>query len=159
MKTISGTVATLCPWCLLFGTRAVFVRFKDHIMAAVQGQILLALSLSIFAGLAVFLLDAIDDVLRHQSGAAASTIIRIIITSLAVLIGFSWESSFDISSAAISSSNNHQRMCKFFLGTFVFFFLVPAWKQHILKKEMALASFHKNVRKVEKSYNRMINTT
>jgi len=136
---MSDSLAMVFAWCLLFSTRYVFVRIAYKVMAAVAGRIILALTLSIFAGLIVFGLDAIDDLIRHRASAAAAvTVLNTVIGSLAILIGFSWESCFDAGVAAVSSSAVHRRVCKFAMGTAVFVFLVPAWKRHILTKVMAL---------------------
>lgn len=141
---MSDAFAMVFAWSMLFGTRWLFDSLLGDRMAAVQGRICLALALSIVSVVAVFGLDTIDDALRAQGQAlSAATVIRIIIGALAILIGFSWESSFDVGVAAVSSSATHRRLCKFLLGTIVFTFLVPAWRSHILTKQMALEAMKK----------------
>merc|ERR1711948_92986 len=96
----------------------------------------------------VFGLDKIDDTLREKGSALVATIaLGIIINALAILIGFSWEACFHIGVAAVSSNVPRERIWKFILGTVVFIFLVPAWRRHILPKEMALETMQRNRRK------------
>ncbi|CAE8677066.1 unnamed protein product, partial [Polarella glacialis] len=131
--------AMLFAWCTLFSTRWICVKYPIFLMPSIMGRVLLALVLSIFAGLMVFLLDVIDDAARERAGAEAGTkAIRTIIQALAILVGFSWEHCFDGGVAAVASTTANKAVTKFCLGTFVFLFLVPAWRRHILTKVMAL---------------------
>eukprot|EP00933_Yihiella_yeosuensis_P056318 TRINITY_DN5542_c0_g2_i1.p1 TRINITY_DN5542_c0_g2~~TRINITY_DN5542_c0_g2_i1.p1 ORF type:complete len:623 (+),score=96.76 TRINITY_DN5542_c0_g2_i1:76-1944(+) len=138
----SNTFAMVFAWCTLFGTRWLLFslpaswNWQDP--ATMIGRILLAVVLSIYAGVFVFALDAIDDYFREKAGAEASgRAIRTIIQALAILVGFSWEHSFDGGVAAIASMTEHHAVTKLTMGSLVFLVIVPIWRRNILTKVMA----------------------
>jgi len=145
---ISNSLAMAFAWILLFGTKWTLIKVEILNIESMMGQIVHALGLSIFCGLAVFLLDYVDDTVRETKGGAeaASKAIRVIIQAIAILVGFSWEHCFDAAVADIAFVTPHKRLSKFFLGCFVCVFLVPAWRRHILTKVMAYEELKKQKR-------------
>lgn len=145
---ISNSLAMAFAWILLFGTKWTLIKVEFLNIESMMGQIVHALGLSIFCGLAVFLLDSVDDTVRETKGGAeaASKAIRVIIQAIAILVGFSWEHCFDAAVADVAFITPHKRLSKFLLGCFVCVFLVPAWRRHILTKVMAYEELKKQKR-------------
>lgn len=137
IETFANSFGMLFAWCLLYATRWLFfilaTRAGVLVPNTMMGRIILALAVSVFAAWMVFIMDVIDDAFRANSG-AGPTAIRTIIQALAILVGFSWEHSFDGGVAAVASCTGSKETAKFVLGTAVFFLLVPAWRRHILTK-------------------------
>ncbi|CAJ1378470.1 unnamed protein product [Effrenium voratum] len=144
-QVLSNSLAMVFAWILFFGSRWISLKLDIFDNESMIGQVILALILSFFCGIAVFMLDRVDDYQKENHGSAeeAAKAIRIIIQAIAILIGFSWEHSFEEGVAAVASTANHKRLCKFFLGCFVCFFLVPAWRRHILMKVLAYEDMKK----------------
>jgi len=145
LQVATNGAAMVFAWCLLFGTRWLFVKLPYIDMETMMGRICLALVLSVFSGAVVFVLDEIDDHFRGMGGKAqeAGFAIRTIIQALAILVGFSWEHCFDGGVAAVAFLSPHRKLTKFLLGVAVCFYLVPAWRRHILTKVLALEDMKK----------------
>merc|ERR1719221_1361112 len=107
-------------WCLLFATKwaCVEMRLLSHEM---RGRVVMAFALTTVAALVVFCLDKIDDTMKEANAkpvsngggadggaqALAKEIIRIIVTSLGILVGFSWEHCFDGAVEHVSAVSEH----------------------------------------------------
>jgi len=145
LQVATNGAAMVFAWCLLFGTRWLFVKIPYIDMETMMGRICLALVLSVFSGAVVFVLDEIDDYFREKGNMAqeAGFAIRTIIQALAILVGFSWEHCFDGGVAAVAFLSPHRKLTKFLLGVAVCFYLVPAWRRHILTKVLALEDMKK----------------
>merc|ERR1719291_365797 len=112
-------------WCLMWGARWAFM--LHPILGAnvhsIDGRIILALVLSGLAFIVVYLLDKVDDALRSQvSGTkTAEHAIASIIAAVSILVGCSWEHSFDGAVTAVAELNAaHPQFTKFVLGISVF---------------------------------------
>lgn len=145
---LSNSLAMAFAWILLFGTKWLLIKLDMLDIETMIGQIVHALGLSLLCGVAVFALDFVDDSVRESKGGAeaATKAIRVVIQSIAILIGFSWEHCFDAAVADVAFITPHKRWAKFIMGCFVCIFLVPAWRRHILTKVMAYEEMKKQKR-------------
>lgn len=98
-----------------------------------------------------FGLDAIDDRWGKTANTdVGTTAIETIINSLGVLVGFSWEHSFDGGVTAIShQAKGHEAGTQLLFAVLVVVVIVPSWSQHILPKTLMLA----DLKKSRKDYN------
>merc|ERR1712217_539496 len=85
----------------------------------------------------IFLLDMITDM--DATGELADKAIASIISSIGILVGFSWERSFDESVHVIAELTSHNgpwspTLTKLGLAITIAFGIIPAWRRHILKK-------------------------
>merc|ERR1711862_197347 len=100
-----------------------------------EGRILLALVLSGIALGVIFFLDHVEDA---GSSAERSKVIQNCINSLSILVGFSWEHSFDFALEAVASKTTNPSMAKLFATGAVAIVITPAWRRHILVKVIQL---------------------
>jgi len=146
-----GGAAMTFAWCVLWGTTwaldwAFDSKNKNGLHPSqVMQRVILALLLSVVACASVFVLDKIDDVSKEQSDGNSSEeqakAIQILVNSLAILIGFSWEHSFDGAVAAVASiahTKVEKASAKLFMGLVITVVMTPMWRKHILTKAMAL---------------------
>jgi MFS family permease len=140
--TIVGlNASSMCfAWALLFGTRWLCFKTRAFGLPSIMGRVCMALILSVFAGLCVFGLDFIDDTLKQtgEDRQAAAGAIQMLVNSLGILIGFSWEHSFDGGVAAVASNSDHPEIVKFIMGFAIAGAMTPMWRRHILTKEINL---------------------
>jgi len=149
-SALNGAAMTFA-WSMLWGTRWVFDwafdeadENKPHPSAVMQ-RVVIALLLSAVACASVFILDKIDDVSKEQGDGNNSEeqakAIQILVNALAILIGFSWEHSFDGGVAAVASTAAtplQKASAKFAMGLAIAVVMTPMWRKHILTKEMQL---------------------
>merc|ERR1740123_1046116 len=153
---LNGAAMTFA-WSVLWGTRWAFDWVFDSANedrphpSQVMQRVVIALVLSAVACASVFVLDKIDDVSKEQADGNNSEeqakAIQILVNALAVLIGFSWENSFDGGVAAMGSMahTKEQKACvKFLMGLAIAFAMTPMWRKHILTKEMALEQLQRD---------------
>merc|ERR1712113_102297 len=70
-------------------------------------------------------------------GARTSRVIKIIITALSILVGFTWEHCFHGGVEAVASvfeNPSYSQMMQLFLTAFVALVIIPAWRRYILVK-------------------------
>jgi len=142
---IMNAFAMCSAWCTLFGARAVWMLsgMNNTIeVTSIDGRILLAIMLSIGSFVVVYYLDKVDDAMRESPGAvntSAEKAISSIVGAISVLVGFTWENSFDGAVAAVASLNSaHPQFTKFVLGIVVFGGLAIPWRRFILKRALQL---------------------
>mmetsp|Transcript_141550 Transcript_141550/g.452520 ORF Transcript_141550/g.452520 Transcript_141550/m.452520 type:complete len:513 (+) Transcript_141550:2502-4040(+) len=142
---IMNAFAMCSAWCTLFGARAVWMLsgMNNTIeVTSIDGRILLAIMLSIGSFVVVYYLDKVDDAMRESPGAvntSAEKAISSIVGAISVLVGFTWENSFDGAVAAVASLNSaHPQCTKFVLGIVVFGSLAIPWRRFILKRALQL---------------------
>jgi hypothetical protein len=70
----------------------------------------------------------------------AREMIRIVVTSLGILVGFSWEHCFDggVESIAETTDESIKSVFQLVLGILVCVLVLPAWRKHILQKVMLM---------------------
>jgi hypothetical protein len=140
---LMNTCAMCFAWCILMGSRWAWMLspvLGVHVHS-IDGRIMLALVLSLGTFLVVWVLDKVDDALRRSSSdtKTAERAISSIIGAVSVLVGFTWEHSFDGAVTAVAALNEgHPRLMKFILGLCVFIFLLRPWRRYILKRSLQL---------------------
>lgn len=103
-------------------------------------RVVLALLTSFGSFLLVYFLDMLADL--DATGEDADHAILCLINSIAILVGFSWERSFDagvevISEYMAADFAGYQAGMKMFLAIAIACIMVPAWRSHLLKKTLA----------------------
>jgi len=147
-STLMSTAAMSFAWCVLFATRWVCVNVTFVDLESMFGMIQLALILSLFAGVSVFLFDVADDFFKnHGNSEAGSLAVSTIINALALLVGFTWEKCFDHGVKAISARAGHARLNKLVLAAVVAVLVVRPWRRYILTKVMYLELMKKSTLK------------
>jgi len=137
-----NTFAMCFAWCMMYSARWAWMRYDVlgmHV-GSIDARILLALALSLVSFVLISGLDAIDDLMRAEGRADTSArAIASIVGAISVLVGFSWEHSFDGAVTAIADLNHaHPKTSKFVLGLSVFAFLLRPWSLYILRRAMQL---------------------
>eukprot|EP00932_Pfiesteria_piscicida_P007875 SRR837773.18099.p2 GENE.SRR837773.18099~~SRR837773.18099.p2 ORF type:complete len:314 (-),score=129.97 SRR837773.18099:159-1100(-) len=145
---LMNAFAMCSAWCTLFGARVVWDLSPRMpvTVTSIDGRILLATILSVFGFIVVYYLDKVADSLgQNGSMKAAESAIASVVGAVSVLVGFTWECSFDGAVAAVASLNEeHAQSTKFFLGLVVFFGLLVPWRRYILKRSLQLEELYKN---------------
>eukprot|EP00928_Gymnodinium_smaydae_P038649 TRINITY_DN26613_c0_g4_i1.p1 TRINITY_DN26613_c0_g4~~TRINITY_DN26613_c0_g4_i1.p1 ORF type:complete len:575 (+),score=53.21 TRINITY_DN26613_c0_g4_i1:81-1805(+) len=139
---IESALAMMFAWCLLFDTKYAvnglivqMVGPSDPNSCVVR--VIIALTVSMGAFVAIFFLDKLQDM--ESTGERADRAIGIVITSLAILVGFSWEQSFDAGVEVIAELSANlgamaHVMVKLCIAILVGVVMVPAWRKYILRK-------------------------
>jgi len=158
LEVLMSTVAMCFAWCALICVRWAWELhpFLGIKVLSIIGRIMLALILSLLTFLVVYVLDSIHDRLRASEADTKTSehAISAIIGAVSVLVGFSWEHSFDGAVTAVADLNQEYPQCtKFVLGICVFGFLLRPWRRYILMRSLQLESL-KTER--EKSVNKMV---
>ncbi|CAE8624224.1 unnamed protein product, partial [Polarella glacialis] len=140
-------------WSLLFATRYVCVVIPFIKMETMFGRVEFALILSIFAGVTILGLDAVDDAFKASGNDEASgPVIGTIINALGLFVGFSWEQSFSFGVEAVTATTPHKHFVQLAIGTFVFILMVRPWRRFILTKVMYLEEFKKSQTPAKEKY-------
>ncbi|CAE7473824.1 ANKRD17 [Symbiodinium natans] len=155
---IVGTASMGFAWCVLFATRAAFdawpfLQEKKITPATIEGRVLLAMTLSLFACAVIVVLDKIEDGLDKEGDAEQlHKLLKNIITGLSILIGFTWEHTFDGCVEAISSLWSNVLLGKLVLTLVIVVIVVPAWRRYILAKVVDL---HKAQRERKEAFEKL----
>lgn len=140
-KDVFQTSCTMCfSYCVLFSARwAAIALYKNGIISLKPGSMLinvaLSVSLSGVAFLGTWILDKIEDRLEEQRERQA-IIFRSTITALGLLVGLSWEHSFDVAVEVAASKTDEPVSMELALTVAVVVLIVPAWRRHILGKQI-----------------------
>mmetsp|Transcript_84463 Transcript_84463/g.243834 ORF Transcript_84463/g.243834 Transcript_84463/m.243834 type:complete len:802 (+) Transcript_84463:95-2500(+) len=144
-------VGMVSAWCILWASHwtAGSMSFFDLIggLHSMAGKVVLAVALSALSVLCIGCLDKVQDSLAktsdHSIGeVATSKFITSAITSLGILVGFSWEHCFDGGVSAIASLTPAPHLTKLLLAVVVVLVITPAWRMYILTKEMVYKAVH-----------------
>lgn len=139
-RLFEGVYFAVCmafSWTFFYGTQMIFAG-----MSAFEGRVeilsvTIALVLSLVCMTGLIPLDMLAD--SDCTGPKCDAAIRSVMSAMGLLIGFSWEQTFDESVWAISMKtegsdipfiNSHST--KFLLSVFCAVLLVPAWKMYML---------------------------
>jgi len=148
-EVVMDACAKCFAWCSLMSARWAWMLYPvlGIDVHTIDGRIMLALILSLLTFIVVYLLDKVDDAL-HQSSSDTETAehaVLSIIGAVSVLVGFTWEHSFDGAVTAVADLNHgHPRLTKFVLGICVFFFLYRPWRRYILRRALQLQDLKKD---------------
>jgi len=150
LNTAISGLSMSFAWCFLFASRYLFESMEmfDRLDCGIQtilGRIVLALLLSLFCLIVIFMLDSIDDFFKEglQPGQInpGAEIVDQTVTAISILAGFSWEYAFDGGVEAIAQETSNPIWTATMLAGFVFIVVVGPWKKHILRKAMVLKAY------------------
>mmetsp|Transcript_78415 Transcript_78415/g.210469 ORF Transcript_78415/g.210469 Transcript_78415/m.210469 type:complete len:235 (-) Transcript_78415:407-1111(-) len=83
-----------------------------------------------------------DETGANDQQESAKEIVRIIINSLGILVGFSWEHCFDGGVESVSEKSSHSNSIRLIvqlcMGIMVCLLVLPAWRRYILQKVMLM---------------------
>jgi len=138
-----GTLSMGFAWCVLFATRSAFSAWpllQRHNLTpdSIEGRVLLAMVLSLFTCAIIVVLDKIEDASRKEGDRSILKLLKNIITGLSILIGFTWEHTFDGCVEAISSLWTDKLLGKITLTLAIVIIVVPAWRRYILARVVEL---------------------
>lgn len=123
-------------WCCFFATEWWLASKGFFIEGHVMLSVVLAMVVSFGSFVLIFLLDFLAD--RQAKGFDFEVALRILIDAIGILVGFSWERSFDKATHALASNYagqlelKHPRLFQAILGGFLVSLVVPAWRIYIL---------------------------
>lgn len=124
-------------WCLFYGAKwglsaAGFTQEETLL------RVCLAMFLSLLSFAIIFVLDKIADM--DATGAAADEAIRTIIEALGILVGFSWEQSFDVAVDSITQQITVMpaSVTKLLMSLCLVAIVLPAWRIYILQSVLIL---------------------
>lgn len=142
LGVVQNTLGMSLSWCIFWSTRWV-AQSSESLekyrcgMETMEGRILFALTLSGVALAVIFGLDHIEDM--NAGGASEmNSVIQNCINALSILVGFSWEHSFDFSLEAVAHQTANPSLAKLVFTGFVAMAITPAWRKYILVKVIQL---------------------
>merc|ERR1712106_172955 len=138
----SNMFATVFSWCTMFATKWTLHSFllaggfASHPNSCLQ-RVMLSLIISMGSFALVLVLDKFADM--EWTGLTADLCIKCMIHAIAILVGFSWEQSFDagvevISELTAKDGQWYPVFVKNGLAIAVAFIMVPAWRKHLLRR-------------------------
>lgn len=132
------SLAMAFAWTLLFSARWEISRFSEYVgpSTALASRMVLALGISFFAAVMTRILDCIADL--DATGDKADEALGHIISSLGILVGFSWEQSFDGGVEVLAARTSSPQLAQVGLAVAVVLLILPAWRRHILSKVITL---------------------
>jgi len=109
-----------------------------------MGAVVLALIVSAISFVMIFILDKIAD--ADSTGKEADKAIEKMILALGILIGFSWEKSFDVSVGQVAEVMHYQSkipvsIAKLLMAFLLMALVVPAWRIYILSTLFDIGAF------------------
>lgn len=137
---IGISATSMCfAWGVLWATRWWCLTVPMFELPSIMGRVVMALMLSTVSCLAVFCLDFVDDAHKgSEDSKAGAQAIQMMVNSLGILIGFSWEHTFDGGVNAVANATRYPETVKFVMGVVIAALMVPMWRRHILTKEVSL---------------------
>merc|ERR1712232_15483 len=146
----SNVSATIFSWSAMFGTKWALANYllahgQESLPNSCLQRVVLALIVSFVAFVVIRFLDVLQDM--DSTGHHADAIIHALIESLSILVGFSWEQSFDAGVEdiieVIPKDQPIKAACiKLSLAFAVAVILIPAWRTHLLKKTLKEEEHH-----------------
>jgi hypothetical protein len=151
---LQGQVYCSCgmAWCFFYGTywtvAATGWTDQDALL-----QVIIALVISACSFSVIYAFDKIED--SGILGEEADKVIKSIIDALGILIGFSWEQSFDVAVDVLSEAGEkfiQPVFGRLFMSLILTLIVFPAWKKQILTQEMELREESTTLGKVKKKF-------
>lgn len=130
-RVIVGSLEMSSAWCLFYGTQWLIGPYKpdaferDYVLLA----LLTAMACSAFAFASIFIIDFICDFDRDSDGLKS---LRKLMNVMGILVGFSWEGTFDLAEESISEATPYPNASAFILASVSVVVLIPAWRWYIL---------------------------
>jgi len=145
LNIAKNTLAMMFGWCSLWATRWAFMQldFLFDIKAqpgTIPGRLLITLLLTIFAVVLVFALDFLRDTMGQV---AVGEVVECMVLALSILVGFSWESSFELAHEAVGQLTPVPTTLNLFLAFAVSLVILPGWRTYILVKVLAHSDAHR----------------
>lgn len=134
-----STTAMGFAWALMYTSKWEITLLLPGLNPnSVTARVLLALAISMFAFFIILGLDYIADM--KSTGEKTDRAIIAIITSLSILVGFTWEQSFDgaVEILAESKFKQHPVMAEMTLTACILVIVYPQWRKHILRTLLRL---------------------
>jgi len=131
METVVTSFSMSMAWSFFFGTRwslSMWGKVWNGNQMLLAEAIAVVISVSCF--LVIFALDKIKD--AEWTGAKTDACIGQIISAIGILVGFSWEQTFDASVSALASRSHDPVGVKLLLGVCSAILVVPAWRFYML---------------------------
>jgi len=156
IQQISQSAATNCfAWFFLFGTYWTFSALKNGgtwsmSPNSLMANLLLSVTMSFLAFAATVILDKFEDALGTKETPDEKRIFKNVITAVALLVGLSWEWSFDKAVEVAASVTDNPAWYELGITIGVVVLIIPAWRRYILakqiyydqiKEEMVMGSF------------------
>lgn len=150
LLTVFGSISGMSfSWCVVFGMRTIFMNtsfLEDNGIGSrtLSGRVLLALIVSLLSTGLIFLLDIISDTAKKgvpPSSEGPQEVVFEMVFAASIICGLSWEHCFDGGAETIASKTSRPLCCRTALALFIFFAIVPAWRNHILRKHMILQEY------------------
>jgi uncharacterized membrane protein len=133
VTSLSIISSMVFAWCLLYSTKwALSTVHYETLREGIFGKVVVAIVVSALSFILIFFLDKLAD--SEKTSDAVDELIVIVIGSFGIMIGFSWEQSFDtgveVIAEAFSEESKHwmQLLITLMLAGVV----LPAWKWYIL---------------------------
>ncbi|CAE7211445.1 unnamed protein product [Symbiodinium natans] len=129
-------------WCFFYGVRwgMSAARFTDENALL---MVSIALFLSVVSFLTIFILDKVEDNhLFGEDSEIAEGATEKMISGLGILIGFSWEQSFDTAVDVVAEGLKHEcppLISKMVMSVILVLIVFPAWRIYILPMERELS--------------------
>jgi uncharacterized membrane protein YidH (DUF202 family) len=133
LSTLMTVSAMALAWCLLFAAkwqlRRIIHEWDPNSMMA---RVLLALVVSAGAFALILVLDKIEDLDFTEEDADRALVS--IINAMGILVGCSWEQSFEGAVATLASLTLYPSSMQLCLACAVALVVVPAWRRYIITK-------------------------
>ena len=121
-----------CSWSLLFTFKWEIIRaFPSVEMTSVVMRVIVALSASLIAFIIIYFLDMIDDQEDFLTEDGAK-VVTLVIESLGMLVGFSWEQAFEGGVGTVARTTANPMVFETVIALGVVFVVSPAWAWYIL---------------------------
>eukprot|EP00670_Eutreptiella_braarudii_P017957 CAMPEP_0174351134 /NCGR_PEP_ID=MMETSP0811_2-20130205/8376_1 /TAXON_ID=73025 ORGANISM="Eutreptiella gymnastica-like, Strain CCMP1594" /NCGR_SAMPLE_ID=MMETSP0811_2 /ASSEMBLY_ACC=CAM_ASM_000667 /LENGTH=463 /DNA_ID=CAMNT_0015480041 /DNA_START=184 /DNA_END=1578 /DNA_ORIENTATION=+ len=135
------TVASMSfAWCTLYAVTwqwSFLGSLMPGLVDGVPGHVCVALSASFLAFVLMFCLDKIHDSEKNSEEKKAAIVS--VILSFGIMVGFTWEQSFDagIETIAEEFSEREKHWLQLLITMILALIVLPAWKMYILPKVVA----------------------
>jgi hypothetical protein len=129
--TCRSMSAMVLAWCFFFAGKWELKRVATSMDPnSMTSAVLLALLLSAASFATIFAFDWLEDL--ESTGREFDRALVSIISALGILVGFSWEQSFEGALMRLASLTEHPSFSEFALAFVVALIVVPAWRKYIL---------------------------
>jgi len=158
---VVGTFADSFAWCALFATRWLlehmpFLKEAKVSPSSIEGRVFMSVVLSLCALVVIIVLDRIEDSQADKHDDASNQVhrtVKNVITGLSILIGFTWEHSFDGGVEAIASITEEPLTIQVTGAVVISIVVIPAWRKFILAKLLELEKEQKERKKAKAIFN------
>eukprot|EP00442_Polarella_glacialis_P019042 CAMPEP_0115162084 /NCGR_PEP_ID=MMETSP0227-20121206/71758_1 /TAXON_ID=89957 /ORGANISM="Polarella glacialis, Strain CCMP 1383" /LENGTH=447 /DNA_ID=CAMNT_0002574241 /DNA_START=28 /DNA_END=1369 /DNA_ORIENTATION=- len=128
-------------WCFFYGVRWAISSTQFTSENALL-LVVIALFLSVVSFMLIFILDKAEDNKLFGEDEVAAGAGEKMIQGLGILIGFSWEQSFDTAVGVVAAGLEGRCppvLSKLIMSVMLILIVFPAWRRHILPTEQAMS--------------------